>query len=422
MPQETNLNVSPYFDDFNRDNSYYKVLFKPGYPVQARELTTMQSMLQNQIEQFGNHTFKEGSVVIPGQLSYRNDLNYVKLENIFQGIPVEANLPFIPDQEIRGQTSGVTAVVERFLSTTSGAENTTLYVRYLSSGSDNSQNTFLDGENLEIVNELNEIDPADSEFASFQAGEVFATVKAQDATGPGSGVAIQEGVYFLRGTFVDIDSDFLFLEEYSNVPSYKVGFRIFEETVNSYDDSNLNDNAKGFSNYAAPGADRFRIFAQLTKLELDSTDTDNFIGLAEIRDGNLITISNTPEYNILSEEFARRTYDESGDYYVKAPNITAKETLNDLKGNNGVFTEEQVTYNGNIPSENLGTYEVAPMAAYVQGFSVETLSPIFLDFEKPRTTKKLEIKVLITLQDQHLHSIEFMVLQTLVFRLNIQFL
>ena len=160
MPQETNLNVSPYFDDFNRENLYYKVLFKPGYPVQARELTTMQSILQNQIEQFGNHTFKEGSVVIPGQLSYRNDLSYVLLENVFQGIPVEANLPFIPEQEIRGQTSGVTAVVERFLSTLTGVENTTLYVRYLSSGSDNSQETFLDGENLEIVNDLNIIDPA----------------------------------------------------------------------------------------------------------------------------------------------------------------------------------------------------------------------------------------------------------------------
>ena len=390
MPQETNLNVSPYFDDFNRDNSYYKVLFKPGYPVQARELTTMQSMLQNQIEQFGNHTFKEGSVVIPGQLTYRNDLSYVKLENIFQGIPVEANLPYMTTREIRGQTSGVTAVVERYVSTNSGVENTTLYVRYLSSGSDNSQETFLDGENLEIINELNVIDAPDNEFASFQAGEVFATVKAQDATGPGSAVAIQEGVYFLRGTFVDINQDFLFLEEYSNVPSYKVGFRIFEEIVNSYEDPSLNDNAKGFSNYAAPGADRFRIYAQLTKVDLDSTDTDNFVELAEIRDGNLITISNTPEYNILSEEFARRTYDESGDYYVKAPNVTAKETLNNLKGNNGVFNEEQVTYNGNTPSEDLGTYEIAPMTAYVQGFEVETLSPVFLDFDKPRETKELE--------------------------------
>jgi hypothetical protein len=50
MPQETNLNVSPYFDDFDPKNEYYKVLFKPGYPVQARELTTIQSILQNQIE------------------------------------------------------------------------------------------------------------------------------------------------------------------------------------------------------------------------------------------------------------------------------------------------------------------------------------------------------------------------------------
>ena len=38
MPQELNLNVSPYYDDFDRDNDYYRVLFKPGYPVQAREL------------------------------------------------------------------------------------------------------------------------------------------------------------------------------------------------------------------------------------------------------------------------------------------------------------------------------------------------------------------------------------------------
>ena len=67
MSQETNLNVAPYFDDYNepviggKDNNYYKVLFKPGYPVQARELTTLQSVLQNQVEQFGNHFFKEGA-------------------------------------------------------------------------------------------------------------------------------------------------------------------------------------------------------------------------------------------------------------------------------------------------------------------------------------------------------------------------
>ena len=46
MLQKTNLNISPYYDDFNKDKNFYKVLFKPAYPVQARELTGLQSLLQ----------------------------------------------------------------------------------------------------------------------------------------------------------------------------------------------------------------------------------------------------------------------------------------------------------------------------------------------------------------------------------------
>ena len=70
MPQETNLNVAPYFDDFDPQSNYYKVLFKPAYPVQARELNNLQSILQNQIEDMGTHFFREGAKVIPGQLNY----------------------------------------------------------------------------------------------------------------------------------------------------------------------------------------------------------------------------------------------------------------------------------------------------------------------------------------------------------------
>ena len=88
MPQETNLNVSPYFDDFDPEDNYYKVLFKPGYPVQARELTSLQSILQNQVEQFGNHIFKEGSVVIPGQLSLDNPFHAVEIESEFNNLPI----------------------------------------------------------------------------------------------------------------------------------------------------------------------------------------------------------------------------------------------------------------------------------------------------------------------------------------------
>ena len=90
MPQQTNLNVAPYFDDFDAANDYHKVLFKPGYPVQARELTTLQSILQNQIEKFGQHFFKEGAKVIPGNIGYSQLYYCVQLENTYQGVPVSA--------------------------------------------------------------------------------------------------------------------------------------------------------------------------------------------------------------------------------------------------------------------------------------------------------------------------------------------
>ena len=57
MPQSTNLNKTPYYDDYNSEKNFYKVLFKPGVTVQTRELTTLQSILQNQIAALQN-TYK----------------------------------------------------------------------------------------------------------------------------------------------------------------------------------------------------------------------------------------------------------------------------------------------------------------------------------------------------------------------------
>ena len=64
--------------------------------------------------------------------------------------------------------------------------------------------------------------------------------------------------------------------------------------------------------------------------------------------------------------------------------------MNDQEGNNGIFKENQLTYEGNTPSEDLAVYRVSPGKAYVRGFRVETTAPTFLDVEKPRTTKELE--------------------------------
>ena len=50
MPEKVDLNVSPYYDDYDEDKKYHKVLYRPSRPIQARELTQGQSILQNQIE------------------------------------------------------------------------------------------------------------------------------------------------------------------------------------------------------------------------------------------------------------------------------------------------------------------------------------------------------------------------------------
>jgi hypothetical protein len=381
MPQQTNLNVSPYFDDFDANKNYHRVLFKPGYPVQARELTTLQSILQNQIEQQGNFTFKEGSIVIPGQINYNDRFNAVKIENSYLGVDVGLYANDLVGKKIKGDTSKVEAKIAYVISENEiGNEYTTLYVSYLASGINNDQSKFSDQEKLVLEESFTK------DGINIQSGEGFANTTI-DSTAIGSAAILSSGVYFLRGTFVNVEDQILILDPYSNTPSYKVGFDVIEEIITSDEDDSLNDNAQGFSNYAAPGADRFKISAVLSKRELTDTNTENFVGLLEVRDGNLIKNSATdPTLNILASELAKRTSDESGDYYVKPLDVSSKETLNDRLGNSGVFTENQLTYDNNTPREDLGTYRISPGKAYIQGFEVENISATYVDFEKPRTT------------------------------------
>ena len=81
--------------------------YSSGNSYSARELTTLQSILQDQVEQFGKHFFKEGSVVIPGQIAYDPDYFYVQIDANHLGVPVEIYLDALVGQTIKGQISGV---------------------------------------------------------------------------------------------------------------------------------------------------------------------------------------------------------------------------------------------------------------------------------------------------------------------------
>jgi hypothetical protein len=390
MSQQTNLNVAPYFDDFNANNDYHKVLFKPGVPVQARELTTLQSILQNQIEKFGQHFFKEGAKVIPGNTGYTQLYNCVQLQNTFLGVPVEAYIDQLIGSKITGQTSGVTAVVDNILlSQNSERGNLTLYINYLgSSTQNNATQQFSDGESL-VTNVT--ISSGLLGNTSIAAGQPFAVTLANNSTATGSSFNIIEGVYFIRGQFVNVQTETLILDQYDNRPNYRVGLFVNEQIINSDIDETLNDNSQGFNNYAAPGADRLKISVSLFKKSLEDYDDNNFIELASIRDGVLQTVRwPGSSYNLLQDELARRTYNESGDYVVTPFDVLVKDSLNDNKGNRGIFNFGQFTYGGSTPSDDLAVYQISPGKAIVRGYEVESISTTFLDVEKPRTTKTLE--------------------------------
>lgn len=389
MSQNTNLNTSPYFDDFDSKKNYKKVLFKPGTPLQARELTTLQSILQDQVEKFGKSFFKEGSVVIPGNIAYDSEYSCVQIDPSHLGIAVDNYIEKLVGCQIKGQISGVTAKVENYL-TSSDSErgNYTLYIKYVSSSeNDFTQKTFVDGENLISLQNIEY-----SSTSTIRENSTLATTIVSNSIATGSAAKIESGVYFIRGFFVDVSAQTVILDQYSNLPSYRVGLSIDESiSVASQTNSDLFDNARGFSNFAAPGADRLKIDTTLIKKSITDFNDENFIELLRVESGSIKNFVNAKKDvpNIIREELARRTFDESGDYYVVPFSVQVKESLNDRRGNNGVYTEKQLTKQGRIPSEDLLSIQISPGKAYVKGFEVDTVNTINVDLEKPRTTNKV---------------------------------
>ena len=300
MPQKTNLNINPYYDDFDKYNNFYRVLFKPGYPVQARELTTLQSILQNQVESFGSHIFKEGSMVIPGGITY--DLNYyaIKINPDHLGIDVSLYIDKLIGVTLEGQSSGVTATILGYLLPPDlGVETPTLYVKYRNSNNDAVFDTFNDKEVLITQSTITYGN------TSINSGDTLATVFPLNASAIGSRVNLAAGVYFIRGTFIDVESSSVILDPYENTPSYRVGLTILEEIVSASDDNSLYDNAKGFSNYAAPGADRLKISAILSKKSLTDFDDKSFVELIRLDNGEVKKLQDKTQYSLIKDYFAK---------------------------------------------------------------------------------------------------------------------
>lgn len=367
-PITTDLNVNPYYDDFDSKKNYYKILFKPGFSIQSRELTQIQSILQDQIQKFGQHVFKEGSMVIGGKFDLDKRANYVKVNDL-DTFNNTVNIETFKGQIVTGQTTGIKAYVNLVLDGNEGTNNPkTLYVSYLSGNADTD----------EVVFAANE--PLVSNVGTLVVGNNV-------PVGYGSVFTINEGVRFAKNHFISHEKQSVVVDRYDINPTCKVGFYLIEDIVTASEDSSLLDPALESSNYSAPGADRFKITPILTRLNVDdSAGYPDYVNLYTIENGKVIESNERPMYNVLRHEMAKRTMDESGHYYVSGFNPIVEEHL-DI--NNGGY----LTLDRGGDSQKLSV-QIEPGTAYVKGYEINKLVTSFLETPKSTTYSNVNGQVI----------------------------
>lgn len=315
-----NFNQAPYFDDFDEQDKFYRVLFRPGVAVQTREVNQLQAILQNQITKVGDHLFKEGSMVIPGQVNYNDKLKYLKISATNLGA---LSLSDLEDKIISDNTAGtgLRARVIKAIPATS-TDPITLVLLYVG-GNESSGGTT--GREFAATSTL------------YTTDDTTKTLTVQGGSGiSGRSVAagIQSGVYYIAGTFVTVDSAVLSVKTFADTLSdinARIGIKYTESIITPDDDSSLYDNAAGTSNFAAPGAHRYKIATEFVQVGLDESP-ENFFELLRVEEGVLQSIVNASQYNILQETLARRTYEESGNYVVDDFSFDLRESRNNIRG------------------------------------------------------------------------------------------
>jgi hypothetical protein len=309
--------------------------------VQARELTQIQTAIQNQIKLFGDHIFQDGSQVLGGHLTYDNAVISLKLDDQFGNTDVDVT-DFT--NQLITNNSGTSNKKARVIAVDDTQQKKTLMIRYIRG------KTFNDGEVIKVV-------PGDTPKA---------TLTATNSANVGSVVSINQGVFYVNGFFVNVPEQTIVLDPYSNTPTYRIGLEIDETIIDESADSTLLDPAQESFNYQAPGADRYQFNLVLSKRTLDSVDDSSFFELLRIENGVITKQVKYPVYSEIEKTLARRTYDESGNYTV----YPFRASPSDHPTDSTKFV-----------------IDVEPGKAYVKGFEFETIGTTPITVSKARTTE-----------------------------------
>ena len=360
MTLETDLNVSPYFDNYDETKNHYQVLFKPTEPVQSKELNQLQEILQSQIERFGETIIERGSIVKGGNFYDFQNLSYVKISD-----DNTRNQPILignyNNAELVGENSGVRAVV---VTSIAGYESktpdlNTVYVKYTQTGKDAfgvDIKTFIPGETLlGYVNGVR-AEELDVNVVTFGVDS--------NPIGMGYAVSCGEGILFQKGYFVNFYNQIVIVSKYNTTPhNVSVGFVTDEEIVNFNKDVSLRDNAFSSNNFRAPGADRIKLTPRLVVYTSDEANDDyNFLGIQEYENGLIINKRTETTFSKqLNSAIENRSYEESGNYTVSGH-------------------ETQIASKPGSNSDPC--IVVSAGTSYVNGKKIETVNKMFLDLNE----------------------------------------
>jgi len=322
------FNINPYYDDFDGAKGFLRVLFKPGYAVQARELTQAQTLLQNQLSKIGDHLFKDGSRIIGGGISVRNAA-YIMVD-------AGVSSPFL------GATNYEDLVGAVLTSTVSGDLTEARVVHYVAPdvSSDGLLVLIVDFvSGFEFQSSFNITREKDSlQYNGFVAApSAFLDGVEYPSTGNCKLITVNEGIFYIDGFFVRSATQFFSPYQTNSVRrdfrfngfsdlNKKIGFLINRDSVTEREDNTLRDPAIGSYNYNAPGADRYKISPVLSQVEPLETP-DDFVELVRFEGGKVVKKADRISYGEIEKTLARRTYDESGSYSVNPFDINIKRSL-----------------------------------------------------------------------------------------------
>ena len=418
----------PYTDRYlvDANSKFTRVLFRPGFAPQSRELIALQDSLQRQISTIGDYLYKEGSKVIGGSIKHMKGKSLL-IESTYNG--EEVDLASFVGQRIveinaEGQLTGATGNVFAV-----------------------SPETDSDPACLHYLDES--VDLKIGEGSSVRVGDTSLIANIRVFENPVricQFARLLNGMFYYDKKFILVDEQLLVYSKFDDNFSGNIGLRFDRLVITEAEDPSLYDPARGYPNFNAPGAHRELYDAVFTAYTYNQAQDSNFVALTEMQEGEIKTMIEEASLNELGDTLAGRTHDTNGDFVVKyfkadlvkniivpvekiEPSITStlvaqvqtaiphgynvgdgfvieepsayageytvREVLNSTQFTFDLRSEIGITeLNKKIYRTNYFGLQMSPGKAYVKGYPVRFPGTTNLEIAKARTTERQNNAVL----------------------------